>query len=134
MGVPQVVNVETVNAVYARLENRPGTLERAARALGERRLNIDTVSLDTNGNVGFARFLTPRSKDAVEALRSAGIEAWESQAVVATLPNRPNELAQAAREVAAAGVNIEAVATTADGRLAFRTSDNERAAMILRKM
>lgn len=36
--------------------------------------------------------------------------------------------------MAAAGINIEALTTTTDGRLVFRTSDNERAARILREL
>ena len=127
-------SVETLHAIYAKLENRPGTLERVARALGDKKINIDALSLETVGGTGFARVVTSKAKDAVKALQAVGVEAYESDILVASLPNRPGELARATAELAAANVNLEAVTTTPDGRLAFRTSDNERAAAILRKI
>ena len=129
-----MVNVETLPAVYARIENRPGSLERAARCLGERRINIEAIGLETNGGIGFVRVLTPRAKEAIEALHAHGLEAYESSLIVANVPNRAGELTKATSEITAAGINVESVITTTDGRLAFRTSDNERAAQILRKM
>jgi hypothetical protein len=129
-----MTNVEIVHGIYAKLENRPGTLERAAKALGAKHINIDAVALETNGNQGFVRILTHKSKEAVDALRANGVEAYESQLAVALLSNKPNELARASAELAAAGVNIEGILTTTDGRLAFRTSDVERTAQVLRKL
>lgn len=126
--------VETVHAVYAKLDNRPGALEHVARALGSHKINVDALSLETVGSTGYARLVTHKAKEAVRALHAVGVEAYESDAVVVALPNRAGELARATAEVAAAGVNVEAVVTTADGRLAFRTSDNERAAQVLRKL
>jgi hypothetical protein len=129
-----MVTAEILNAVYCKIENRPGTLQRAAHALGERKINIDGVSADTWGNAAAVRFVTTRAKEAVDALRHANLEAYESQIVLCQLMNKPNELAHACSELAAAGINVEAVTTTADGRLAFRASDTERTAQILRKL
>lgn len=129
-----MTNVEVVHAVYARLENQPGTLERAAKALGAKQVNIDAIALETTGSVGIARILTHKAREAVETLRSAGFEAYDTQLVLATIPNRPNELARATAELAAAGLNIESVLTTPEGRVAFRTNDVERTAQILRKL
>lgn len=129
-----MTSVETTHVIYVRLDNRPGTLEHAARTLGQKRINIDAVSLETLGSTGFARLLTAKPRDAARALQAAGIEAFESETLLVSLPNKAGELARATAEVAAAGLNVEAVATTADGRLAIRTSDNERAAAILRKL
>lgn len=129
-----MTNVEIIPAVYARIENRPGSLERAARILKESKINVEAMSLETNGPEGFARFLTPRAKDAVEQLRKANVDAYESHLAVVALTNRTGELARATSELAAAGLNIEGVVTTTDGRLAFRTNDVERTAQILRKL
>jgi hypothetical protein len=129
-----MTTVETIHAVYVKLDNRPGSLERAARALGEKRVNIDAISLETVGSTGFARIVTHKGKETLRVLHAAGLEAYESDTLLVSLPNKPGELARATAEVAAAGVNVEAVTTTADGRLAVRTSDNERAAAILRKL
>ena len=128
-----MVTVEISHAVYVRLDNRPGTLERAAKALGEHNINIDAVSLETNGPNGFARILTHKSREAVETLRKAGLDAYPTELAIASLKNKAGELARVSADLAAAGVNVEALVTTTDGRLAFRTSDVERTAEILRK-
>lgn len=132
--VKDLVAVENIHAVYAKLENAPGSLERATRAITDRRVNIDSLSVETNGGVGFARILAQRPREVLDALQHAGFEAYESQLLLAHIPNRPGELRRAASEIAAAGINIEGVLTTAEGRLALRTSDNERAAAILKKL
>lgn len=129
-----MTNVETVHAIYARLENRPGSLQRAAKALGEHKINIDAMSGETIGNLGYVRIMTHKAREAVDALKRAGVDAYVSEMVVAHLPNKAGELARATAELTAAGINVEGVVTTADGRLAFRTSDVERTATILRKL
>lgn len=129
-----LVAVEITPILYVKLENRPGTLERATRTLKERKLNIEGVSLETAGETGFLRVLAPKPREALDALRSQGIEAHESHTVLVGLPNKPGELHRASAELAAAGLNVEAVFSTADGRLAIRTNDNDRAAQVLRKL
>lgn len=129
-----MVTTQPIVGVYATLTNRPGELERASRAIAEKRVNVDAVTLETVGSTAFVRFYCRTPRDAIHALASAGIEAFESAAIVASLPNRPGELSRACAEIAAAGINVESVATTADGRLVFRTSDNERADAVLRKI
>ena len=126
--------VEPLHAVYVKLDNRPGTLERVARVLASHHINVDALSLETVGSTGFARLLTHKARESLRALHAAGLEAYESETLVVTLHNKAGELARAAAEVAAAGVNVESVFTTADGRVAFRTSDNARAAEVLRKL
>lgn len=130
----RMTHVDIVHAVYARLENRPGSLERAAKTLAQHKINVDGLSVETNGGIGFARLLTHKSKEAVEVLRKANVEAFESELAVVSLPNKQGELARACAELAAAGLNVEGVVTTPEGKLAFRTNDVERTAQILRKL
>lgn len=130
----QMVNVDIVNAVYCKVENRPGNLSRIGRALGEQKVNIDAISADTLGGTGVVRILTHKPNEAVNALRNVGIEAYESPTVVANIPNQSGKLGQALGDVAASGINVEGVITTPDGRVALRTSDPERTAQILRKL
>lgn len=129
-----MVAVENIHTLYVKLENRPGTLNRAAKALGDNRINIDALSLETVGNGGYVRIVTPRFREAIEALRSNGIEAYESPALIVSVPNRPSELAHATGDLASSGINVEGMITTTDGRVVIRTSDNDRAAQILRKL
>lgn len=128
------MNVQTIHAVYVKTENRPGSLERVARALADKRINIDAIAAETVGSTGFVRIVTHRSREVVDALRAANVEAYESQFVLASPPNRPGELAKVCAELAAAGINVEAILTTPEGKLAFRTHDNDLAATILGKL
>lgn len=129
-----MVAVETIHAVYCRLENRPGTLERAAKALADKRINVEAISLDTNGGNGFVRIVTHKTNEGVAALHASGIDAFQSELLLASLPNRIGELHRACAELAAAGLNVESILTTPEGKVALRTNDNERAAQILRKL
>lgn len=130
----RMTHVDIVNAVYARIENRPGSLERATKALGQSKINVDAISAETFGSQGFVRILTHKPKEAVSVLRAANVEAFESELVVVALANKPGELARACGELAAAGLNVEGIVTTPEGKLAVRTNDAERAAQILRKL
>jgi len=129
-----MVTVENIHTVYVKADNKPGSLERIAKALGDKRINIDAISVETVGSTGFARLVTNRPSEALDALRQARLEAYDSPALIVALPNSPTELGRATAELAAAGLNIEGVITTTDGRLVVRTHDNERAAQILRKL
>ena len=128
------MKVDPITLVYAKLENRPGTREHAAQALGNKGINMEAISLETVGSTGFLRVQTHKPQDALAALRSAGVEAFPSDALLTSVHNKPGELGRAAAELAAAGVNVEAIVTTPDHRLLVRTSDNERAAQVLRKL
>lgn len=129
-----MVAVQPQNSVYATIENRPGTLERASRILADKRINIDAISVETVGFMGAIRILTQKSKEAQEALRAHGIEAHDSEHLIVTAQNKPGELTRICSELAAAGVNVESVLTTPEGKLAMRTSDNELASRILGKL
>lgn len=128
------MKIEPVTLVYAKLDNRPGTLEHAMQALGQKGINAEAVSLETVGSTGFLRVHAQKPQDALTILRSAGVEAFPSEALLASVHNKPGELGRASAELAAAGVNVEAILTTPDHRLLVRTSDNERAASILKKL
>lgn len=128
------MTIQKTSTVYARIENRPGALARATRTIADKQINIEGISADTAGGTGFVRFHTARPREVVSALRSQGFEAYESEAVIAGLQNRPGELSRVLSDLAAAGINVEAITPTADGKLAFRTSDVDRTQEILRKV
>jgi hypothetical protein len=128
------LNIENTPAVYAKIENRPGSLERLARLLGDARINIDAIGAETLGSTGLVRLSTSKAREAVEVLRSANIEAYVSDLVQANPQNKPGELAKLCAELAAAGLNVESIVTTPEGRLAFHTNDAQLATSILRKL
>lgn len=128
------MRIETLPGVYAKIDNRPGSLQHVTRLLGERQLNIDAISAETVGSTGFTRILTKKPREAIDILRAANVDAHETEFVFAHPENRPGELARICSELAAGGVNIESVLTMPDGRLGFRTHDNALASRILGKL
>jgi hypothetical protein len=96
-----------MNAFIIELENKPGSLAQVAEALGERGINITSISGVTAGTAGALGLLTNDESGTRDVLRSAGIKAREIGLVSVSLENKPGALGQAARKLADAGVNVE---------------------------
>lgn len=128
------MHVEVQHAVYASVPNTRGSLARASATLAQSRVNVDSVAFETHDGEAFLRVLTHRPHEAVAALREGGFAAFESEVAIAALHNHPGELARALSELDAAGLHVEALVTTREGHVAFRTADASRAAAILRKL
>lgn len=101
-----------MNAFLVDLENKPGALASVAEALGAKGVNITGVSGASCGDSGRAAITT--SDDAMTRTALAGIGATfkEFEVTEATLPHTPGSLGKAARRLAEAGVNIEAIMPT----------------------
>jgi hypothetical protein len=89
-----------------RLANSPGTLGRVAQVLGEERINILAMSLDTTGAL---RMVVDNPLHAAGTLREQHYQVEERDVLYTTMPNEPGALARAVRIAAEAGVNLEYV-------------------------
>lgn len=96
-----------MNAFIIELENKPGSLAQIAEALGERGINITSISGVTAGSAGALGLLTNDELGTREVLRSAGINVREIGLVSVSLENKPGALGEVARKLADAGVNVE---------------------------
>ena len=96
-----------MNAFIIELENKPGSLAQVAEALGERGINITSISGVTAGTAGALGLLTNDESGTREVLRSAGITSREIGLVSISIENKPGALGQIARKLADAGVNVE---------------------------
>jgi hypothetical protein len=110
-----------------RLPTRPGSLVLVAEALGRAGVNIDgACGLEACGE-GLLHVLVENGELARRTLLNADIEiASESQVVVLELENRPGTGAAILRRVADAGVNVDLLYTTLDGRLVLGSDDPAR--------
>ena len=110
-----------------RLPTRPGSLVRVAEALGRAGINIDGACGLEAGGEGLLHVLVENGELARRTLLNAGIEITsESQVVVLELENRPGTGAAVLRRVADAGVNVDLLYTTLDGRLVLGSDDPAR--------
>jgi hypothetical protein len=101
-----------MNAFIVEGQNRTGELATIAEAIAAKGINISSISLGTCGDGGTVAIITNDEAGTRSALTAAGLSYREIEAVPASLADKPGSLAQAARQVANAGVNIEALIPT----------------------
>jgi hypothetical protein len=120
-----------VDAFIVELENRPGMLAGLAEAIAEKGINISAVAGASATDRGSVALLTDDDAGTRSVLDASGVTYRTCSLVTASLEDRPGSLAAAARRLASAGVNIEALfATGMDGgrvQLAFAVDDAEGA-------
>jgi hypothetical protein len=127
------IRTETI----AILENKPGTLARLARALGERGINIEGFMIHEAIDHGIVRMVTSDPKKAAHVLGEAGVLAFEVEVVLVPLPNRAGALGDLTERLAGAKVNVDYAYGTAgsagkDAALVLRVSDAKKALAALR--
>jgi hypothetical protein len=101
-----------MNAFIITLDNRPGSLADIAGALAEKGINIAGVAGATEGGTGTIALVTNDEAGTLSALEGAGARFRQVALASAALEDKPGTLADAARRLADAGVNIEAIFPT----------------------
>jgi hypothetical protein len=95
------------------VENRPGTVARIARTLGNANVNILALLATAQGNSGTVQFVAENAGRAKKALDQAGLAYRETTAEEYELANKPGALAQCLDKLAAKGVNLSSIHATA---------------------
>jgi hypothetical protein len=111
------------------LENRPGSLAELGEATGAAGVNIEGLCGVPVGDKGVIHILVDDAGAARKALEDAGIEVGaERDVLVVEVEDRPGTMAEVARRVADAGVNIDLAYTTFGGvKLVLGVDDMEKA-------
>ena len=94
------------------LENKPGALAGVAEALGAKGINITGVAGASCGDSGRAAITTADDAAARQVFQTLKVPFKEFEATEVSLAHSPGTLGQAARRLANAGVNIEAILPT----------------------
>jgi hypothetical protein len=84
--------------------NSPGTLGRVAQVLGNERINMLAMSIDSSGAL---RMVVDNPLHAAGALREQHYQVDERDVLYATMPNEPGSLGRAVKMLAEAGINLE---------------------------
>jgi hypothetical protein len=118
--------------IVVSLENRPGTLARLGRALGDAGVNIEGIASFGLDGEFIARVIPSDPAKALETLRAGGfIVKQTNEMLEATLEDRPGALGRFCEKLGAAGINIDAlyaVGQTAEGvRIVVTVDDFDRA-------
>lgn len=124
-----------MNVFIVELKNQPGELARVAEAVARTGIDITGFSGVTSGGSGSVALLTSDEAGTRQALSEAGCTVREVEAVSVSMTNRPGALAEAARKLADAGINIEAaLPVEGDGTnvtVAWATDQPARAQSVL---
>ena len=116
-------------------EDRPGTLSKLAKLLGEKGVDITAMSCAPVGVQGYIHLVVDNEKRAKKALAREHISFTEQEVLEVDLPNLPGCLGAFAEKLAQQNINI----TTAYGsaskgsrktRIIFKVSDLQKAAKI----
>jgi hypothetical protein len=106
------------------LINRPGTLAQASDALGRAGVNIEGACGFVSGEQAVYHVLVEDLERARRSLIDAGFEIQEERQVALTpIENRPGAAAALLRRIADAGLNVELLYMTGDGRLVLSGDD-----------
>ena len=87
-----------------RLPNSPGALGRVCRLLGDERIGIQAMSLDTGGTL---RLVSDNPLKAAGVLQAEQYAVRQRDVLVVSLSRAPGALSATARMLADAGVNVE---------------------------
>jgi hypothetical protein len=107
------------------LENKPGQLSHACRALAQAGINITTLSLADTQQFGILRLLIKDHDDALRVLQDAGCVVKLTEVVAIDVPDRPGGLAEVLETIEQAGINLEYM-------YAFTYRSREKALMVFR--
>lgn len=118
------------------MEDRPGTLGKCCRALGDRGVNILAFHSFSSEGKSAVRFIVDNLTAAKTVLDADRYTYIETEVALAHLPNRPGELARAASRLGEDSININYAYTgiepgTSAPFLIFGVADAPRAASIL---
>jgi len=114
------------------LEDRPGALAKVGEALGRAGINIDGICGFAAEGKGIVHVLVADGAKAKKVLEANKIEvAATSEVLVLDVEDRPGILANIARRLAGANINIQLAYLAASTRLVLGVDDLEQARAIL---
>jgi len=124
-----------MKAFLVELENKPGSLARVAEAIAAKGINIEGISGTTCDQSGRVAIVTRDEAGTRTALTDAKASFKEMEATETSLRHAPGTFAKAARRLADAGINVEAIFPTGmqggDVSVAFVTDQPAKAKEVL---
>jgi hypothetical protein len=106
------------------IENTPGALARVAAAVSDAGVNIAAATCVGPGERAELHILVPHAEAAKHALAISHVAVTrEREVVVVDVEDRPGVLADLARKIAAAGVNLDLVYVATRNRVVFGATD-----------
>ncbi len=96
-----------VQQISVFLENSPGRLAGLTRLLGDRQIDLISLSIADTSSFGILRAIVADSGRALEVLASAGYTACLTDVLAVAVDDRPGSLARVLGMLSDAGIGIE---------------------------
>lgn len=96
-----------VTQFIVEMENAPGTLAEISHRVGYAGINIRGISLVASGKTAVLHLVVNDPVATERVMKEAGIEYREDRVLALELPNVPGSLAECAKAIGEAGINIE---------------------------
>ena len=126
-----------MNTFIVDLKNKPSELAKVAEAIAKEGIDITGFSGSTCGDSGTLALVTDNETVAERVLADGGWKFRTIELVETSLANRPGVLAETARKLATAGINIEAAfptsSTGSNAHIVFATDNPAKAKQVLRE-
>jgi hypothetical protein len=104
-----------VTQLVLNLQSKPGVLANIAAVIGDGGVNIEGICAAETAGRGKIRILVSDVAKAEAALKAAKIRCGKEDAVGVFLENRPGTLAEAAKKLAQARINIKCAYASTGG-------------------
>ncbi len=104
-----------VTQLVLNLQSKPGVLANIAAIIGDTGVNIEGICAAETAGRGKIRILVSDVAKAEAALKAAKIRCGKEEAVGVLLENRPGALAEAAKKLAQARINVKCAYATTGG-------------------
>ena len=126
-----------MNTFIVDLKNKPSELAKVADAIALKGIDITGFSASICGDSGTLALVTDNEALTQRVLADGGWKFRTIELVEAELANRPGVLAETARELGTAGINIEAAFPTSmtggSAHIVFATDNPAKAKQVLRQ-
>jgi hypothetical protein len=114
------------------VENTPGALATVAAAISDAGVNIAAATCVGKADMAEMHILVPHAEAARHALSISGLAVQhEHEVVVVDVDDRPGVLADLARKIADAGINLNVVYVATHDRVVFGSPDIEALKKVL---
>ena len=109
------------------VDNEPGALARVATAISDAGVNISAATCFGNGQTAELHILVPHAAAAKHVLGISNLAVTsEREVVVVDVEDRPGVLADLARQIAEAGVDLDLLYIATRNRVVFGSANLER--------
>ena len=127
-----------MNAFIVDLKNKPSELAKVAEAIAQKGIDITGFSASTCGDTGTLALVTDNEAVTQRVLTDGGWKFRTIELVETSLANRPGVLAETARKLGTAGINIEAAFPTSmngsNAHIVFATDNPAKAKQVIREL